>query len=142
MAGNNKFPKDKLTKQVDQLARMEANGASREDKLREIFGVDIHTATPREINNCDAAMSRWRKHPMFDTAWKDEARKWDYEDYALARKVFRQGMRQADDNPWLAMNSAVNAINNAGKRIFHDEDAAVTVRIEGMPDLGTPDQDE
>jgi hypothetical protein len=141
MAGNNKFQKDKLTRKVDMLARMEANDASREEKLLKIFGVDIHTATDREINRCDVNMSRWRKHPAFDTAWKDEARKWDYEDYALARKVFRQGMRQ-DNDKWLAMNSAVNAINNAGKRLFHDEDSAVTVKIEGMPDLGTPDQDE
>ena len=141
MAGQQKVFKDKLNKRIDKLARMEANCASREEKLREIFGIDIHTATPREINNADSNMCRWRKHPLFDTAWRDEARRWDYEDYAMARRVFRQGMR-ADDNPWLAMNSAVNAINNAGKRLFHDEDSAVTVKIEGMPDIGTPDQDE
>ena len=83
-------------------------------------------------------MCRWRKHPMFDQVWKDEARKWDYEDYVLARQVFRKGMRQEDDR-WLAMNSAVNAISNASKRIFHDEDSTVQVKIEGMPDLGTPE---
>ena len=138
----NKVPSDKLTRQIDQLARMEANGASREEKLREIFGVDINTASYREINNCDAKMCRWRKHPMFDQAWKDEARKWDYEDYLLAREVFRKGMKSQDDNPWLAMNSAVNAINQAGKRLFHDEDQTVHVEISGMPELGTPDQEE
>ena len=138
--GANKFPKDKLTKQIDQLARMEANGASRAEKLKEIFGIDIETATPREINNADASMCRWRKHPMFDQAWKDEARKWDYEDYVLARSVFRKGMKQ-DKDGWLAMNSAVNALSNANKRLFHDEDQAVTVRIEGLPEIGSPDDD-
>ena len=140
--GYNRMPKDKLTKKVDMLARMEANGASREEKLREVFGVDIHTATEREINNCDVQMCRWRKHPMFDQAWKDEARRWDYEDYRLAREVFRAGMKQQAQEPWLAMNSAVNAINQAGKRLFHDEDQAITVKIEGMPELGSPDDPE
>lgn len=137
----NKVPDDKLTRNIAKLAVMEANGASREDKLREIFGIDIHTATYREINNCDAKMCRWRKHPQFDKAWKEEARRWDYEDYALAREIFRKGMRQEKDG-WLAMNSAVNAINNAGKRLFHDEDSVVSVKIEGLPEIGTPEEDE
>lgn len=140
--GANKTPKDKLTRDIDKLARMEANCATRAEKLKEIFGVDIETATDREINRCDVQMCRWRKHPLFDKAWKDEARRWDYEDYSLARKVFRNGMKMQDDNPWLAMNSAVNAINNAGKRLFHDEDSVVSVKIEGMPDIGTPEEDE
>ena len=85
-------------------------------------------------------MSRWRKHPMFDQAWKEEARRWCYEDYATAMAVFRKGMKQ-DKDGWLAMNSAVNALSNANKRLFHDEDTAVTVKIEGLPDIGSPDDE-
>ena len=139
--GANKVPQDKLTRQIDKFAKMEANGATRAEKLKALFNVDIDTASEREINNCDVQMCRWRKHPLFDQAWKEEARRWDYEDYRLAREVFRSGMKQQAQEPWLAMNSAVNAINQAGKRLFHDEDNAVTVKIEGMPDLGSPDQD-
>ena len=135
-----KVPDDKLTRRIAKLAVMEANSASRADKLKEIFGVDMATATPREINNCDATMSRWRKHPMFDQAWKEEAKRWCYEDFALAMSVFRKGMKQ-DKDGWLAMNSAVNALSNANKRLFHDEDSAVTVRIEGLPDIGSPDDE-
>lgn len=140
MAGNNKFPDDKLTKDVAMLAVMEANGASRAEKMAKIFGVDLATATEKEIHNADCKMSRWRKLPAFDKAWKEEARRWDYEDYILARSVFRKGMRQEADG-WLAMNSAVNALNNASKRIFHDEDSAISVKIEGMPEIGSPDQE-
>ena len=139
--GANKVPKDKLTRKIDQFAKMEANGASRAEKCMALFGVDINTATDREINNCDVQMCRWRKHPLFDRAWKEEARRWDYEDYRLAREVFRKGMNVQDENPWLAMNSAVNAINQAGKRLFHDEDQTVHVEISGMPELGTPDEE-
>ena len=138
--GANKIPEDKLTRDIAKLAVMEANSASREDKLREIFGIDINTATEREINNADVKMCRWRKHPMFDQAWKEEQRRWCYEDFTLAMSVFRKGMKQ-DKDGWLAMNSAVNALSNANKRLFHDEDSAVTVKIEGLPDIGSPDDD-
>jgi len=136
----NKIPDDKLTRQIKKLAVMEANMASRPDKLREVFGIDMATATEKQIHNADAAMTRWRKHPLFDQAWKEEARRWDYEDYILAREVFRKGMKQ-DKDGWLAMNSAVNALSNANKRLFHDEDQSVTVKIEGLPDIGSPDDD-
>ena len=139
--GYNKTPKDKLTRNISKLAVMEANSASRAEKLKEIFGLDINTATDREINNADVQMCRWRKHPLFDSAWKEEARRWDYEDYVMAREVFRKGMKQEKDG-WLAMNSAVNALSNANKRLFHDEDTAVTVKIEGLPDIGSPDDDQ
>ena len=139
MAGNNKVPDDKLTRDIAKLAVMEANSASRADKMREIFGIDLATASEKEIHNADCKMSRWRKHPMFDQAWKEEARRWDYEDYIMAREIFRKGMKQ-DKDGWLAMNSAVNALNNANKRLFHDEDSTVSVRIEGMPDIGSPDE--
>ena len=140
MAGNNKVPDDKLTRDIAKLAVMEANSASRAEKMRQIFGIDLATASEKEIHNADCKMSRWRKHPMFDQAWKEEARRWDYEDYILAREVFRKGMKQ-DKDGWLAMNSAVNALSNANKRLFHDEDQAVTVKIEGLPDIGSPDDD-
>jgi hypothetical protein len=117
---------------------MEANDATREEKLKEIFGIDMATATAREINNADATMSRWRRHPAYDIAWKEEQRTWDFRDYAKAKIVLRNGMKQKSD-PWLAMNSAVNTLSTATKRIYHDEDSEYTVKIEGMPELGTPD---
>ena len=140
MAGNLKFPDDKLPVKIARLVVMEANSVSREEKIKELFGIDIKTATDRQINNCDSAMSRWRKHPMFDQAWKEEVRRWCYDDYAAAMAVFRKGMKQGKDG-WLAMNSAVNALSNANKRLFHDEDQSVTVKIEGLPDIGSPDDD-
>lgn len=138
MAGN-RIPKDKLPVKIDQFARMEANMVSREQRMKELFGIDLATASEKEIHNADATMSRWRKHPMFDQVWKDEVRSQEYADYSEARKVLRQGMRQSDG--WLAMNSAVNVLSNANKRLFHDEDTAVTVKIEGLPDIGSPDSE-
>ena len=138
--GSNKQPKDKVTVQLDKFIRMEANNCSREDKLKEVFGVDINTASAREINNCDATMSRWRKHPMYDSIWKDELSRQDYSDYSKAREVLRKSMKSSDG--WLAMNSAIQVINNGNKRLFNEDNNKVTVEITGMPEIGSPDDDE
>ena len=78
---------------------------------------------------------------MYEQRWKEEIRKFDFSDYSKARNTLRRSM---DDNKdkWLAMQSAVNVMNAAGKRIFGNEENAITVQItSGMPEIGTPDGD-
>ena len=46
------------------------------------------------------------------------------------------------DDQWLG-NKAANDLLAFGKsRIFGEEDRAVTVKVEGMPELGSPDDGE
>ena len=140
--GTNPMQDELVKKKIQQFAVMEANDCTREDKLRDLFGLDLATGDPKEIHNADACMSRWRKTPQFEQAWKEEMRTWDFSDYRLARQVFRKAMKQ-DKDPWLAVNSANSAISHAGKRLFADEATAITVKIEGsMPDIGSPDADD
>lgn len=134
---NNKLPKDKVTTELDKFIRMEANNCSREDKLREIFGIDIKTAPKQVIANADVKMCRWRKHPMYDTIWKEEVKSQNYNDFRDSLNVLRKGLQSKDG--WLAMQSAINLISNATKRIYAGEESAITVKIEGLPEIGTPD---
>lgn len=124
-----------LTADQDKFVRMEANGYTSEEIIKELFGVE---KSDDQYHAWECKLSRWRDHPKYEETWKDEVRKQDFKDYITARKVLRRSMNQEKDG-WLAMQSAVNAMNNSGKRIYQGEDNAVTVRIEGMPDLGTPD---
>ena len=140
--GRNPMQDELMIKQIKQLAVMEANDCSHKDKLMDIFGIDIDTADKRDIHNAEATMSRWRKTPQFESAWKEEMRSWDFSDYRLARSVFRKAMKQEKDQ-WLAVNSANSALAQASKRLFRDEDTAVVVRFEGqMPEIGNPDADD
>ena len=44
------------------------------------------------------------------------------------------------DQPWL-QNKAANDLLNYGKnQIYGDEEKAINVRIEGMPDIGSPEE--
>ena len=90
MAGHSRVYPDKVTVQMDKFIRMEANGASRQEKLKEVFGID--SMDDPKVHAADLKMSRWRKHPMYDTVWKDEVRKQDYSDFILARQVLRKSM--------------------------------------------------
>ena len=128
---------ENLTAEQDRFVRMEANGYTSEEIIKELFNVKKGDETYHAL---ECKLSRWRDHPKYEETWKDEVRKQDYRDYITARTVLRRSMKQEKDG-WLAMQSAVNALNNSGKRIYQGEDNAVTVRIEGMPDIGTPDQE-
>lgn len=133
------IPKDKVPVKLDKFIRMEANSCSREEKLREVFGITDLT-DKRACNNADAQMCRWRKHPLYDEIWKDELRKQDYSDFSLARQVLRRSMKDQKDK-WLAMQSAINIMNNSGRKIYGNDENTVTVQIQGMPDIGSPDDD-
>ena len=127
-----------LTVQQERFVRMQANGCEFPEIIKAIWGIE---KGDKEYHSCECKLTRWRKHPKYEEVWKDEVRSQDYSDYTTARKTLRRSMND-DKDKWLAMQSAVNVLNNSGKRIFKDEENTVTVRIEGMFDLGSPDDAE
>lgn len=123
-----------LTVEQDRFVRMEANGMTSPEIIMELWGLQ---RGDEGYHSMECKLTRWRQHPKYEEVWRDEVRKQDFGDYSLARKTLRRSMK--DDDKWLAMQSAVNVLNNSGKRIFGAEENAVTVRIEGLPDIGSPD---
>ena len=128
-----------LTVEQDRFVRMEANGMTSPEIILELWGLKRED-DPREYHNYECKLSRWRDHPRYEEVWKEEVRKQDFGDYTAARRVLRRSMNQEKDG-WLAMQSAVNVLNNSSKRIYQAEDSAVTVKIEGLPDIGSPDDE-
>jgi hypothetical protein len=138
------MPKHKAPMKVEQerFVRMEARGASRQELLREFFGIDdIHTADPKKVNASDQQMWRWRQHPDYDVVWKDEVRKMLYGATGEALKVIRSQLRD-EKQPWLANKAANDFLNYGKSQIFGDEERTVNVQISGLPDLGEPDPDD
>jgi hypothetical protein len=133
--------KQPLSTTQELFVRMSAQGKSRTEILEKVFGLDIETASENEIHAADNKMSRWRKHPDFESTWKDEVRQILYGCTAEAVQVIKSQLRSGD-LPWL-QNKAANDLLNYGKgQIYGEEDRAVHIKIEGMPDLGSPDQEE
>ena len=136
------MPKNKqpMTAQQEKFIRMSAQGCSRPEILKAVFDLDIETSPENEIHNADCKMTRWRKLPEFESTWKDEVRQILYGCTAEAVQVIKSQLRS--DQGWL-QNKAANDLLNYGKtQIYGDEDKAVHVKIEGLPDIGTPDAEE
>jgi hypothetical protein len=131
--------KQPLTADQERFIRMSAQGRGRQEILKTIFGLDLGTAPENEIHNADNKMSRWRKLPEFESMWKDEVRQILYGCTAEAVQVIKGQLRS--DQGWL-QNKAANDLLNYGKsQIYGDEEKTVHVQIEGMPDVGSPDDD-
>lgn len=128
----------KPTTKQDLFVRLEAQGATRSEKLLKVFGLG-EDADPRLINNADVQMCRWRQKPWYDTVWKDEIRKISIAMSSEALKRIKSQIR--DDNGWLANKAANDSLTFAKPLIWGEDDRTVSVKIEGMPELGSPDAD-
>lgn len=134
-------PMQPLTAQQELYIRMLARGEERKDIYREVFKVDIDTADKKTVNAIDQKCHKWRKRPDFDAVWKSEVRKIMYKTTGKALKVINRQLEQTDV-PWL-QNKAANDLLAFGKlQLFADEDKTVTVKIEGAPEIGSPDGEE
>ena len=131
--------KQPMTGDMERFVRMSAQGKSRPEILKEVFGLELGTSPANEIANADNKMSRWRKHPDFEATWKDEVKQILYGCTAEAVQVIKGQLRS--DQGWL-QNKAANDLLNYGKgQIYGDEERTVHVQIEGLPDIGSPDDD-
>lgn len=134
-------PLGPMTAKMENCIRMEARGEEASDIIREIFGVDPDTLDRKQKLKYTQQMFRWRHRPDAQAVWEDEVK-------TRVRKCLPKALakleRQVnDDNGWLsnkAANDFVNLAKSAG--IFAAEEKALNVQITGMPELGSPDQDD
>lgn len=133
-------PFEKLTGKAEACIRMEARGTDHMLILKEIFGLDPD-GDPKEINRANQQMYRWRHHPAADAIWDSEVKA--IVKQCVPKAVNRIRNQIEDDNGWLA-NKAANDVVNLAKTtgIFVDDSKAINVQITGMPDIGSPDQDD
>lgn len=133
-------PMGPMTAKIENFIRMEARGEPRELILKEIFGLDKDS--PQNLKDCATQkMHRWRYRPDAQAIWEDEMR-------ARVRRCVPSAVgrleKQVDnDNDWLA-NKAANDVINLAKTtgMFAAEEKAINVHVQGMPELGSPDQEE
>lgn len=135
------MPKNRqpLTGQQEKFIRLSAQGKNREEILKAVFDIDIATTPDNVIHNADCKMSRWRKLPEFESIWKDEVKNILYGCTAEAIQVIKGQLRE--DIPWLKNKAANDLLNYGKQQIYGDEERAVHVKIEGMPEIGSPDGD-
>ena len=110
-----------------RFVALEVQGYSTDEITKELWGEgkgDPHYGVLSQ------KISRWRQNPEYNKLWMEFMGK-------LGRDLLSEGLRK------LRKQVAANDVVNFAKgRVFGDEEKTVTVKFEGMPDLGTPDQPE
>lgn len=129
--------KDNLTVMQEKFVRMDANGMTTPEIIKELWGKE--KGDP-DFHALECKLTRWRKHPQYEAIWKDEVRRQCFPMMSEGLKVLRKQMKD-DGQPWLLNKAANDAINFAGKKIYGNDENTVTVQIAGMPDIGSPDDD-
>ena len=119
------------------FCRLEARGYSTEEIIEQLYGLK---KGDKDFMTTKNRLSEWRRNPEYDKIWFDEMGR-------FGRKMLSKGLRKIkqqidSEQDWLANKAANDVVNFAKGRVFGDEDKTVTVKIEGMPELGVPDKAE
>jgi len=133
-------PTGPMTARIENFIRMEARGEPADDILRKVFNLDPETCTDQEKNRAYQQMYRWRHRPDADAIWQDELKATVRRHVPVSIKRIKT---QVDsDTEWLANKAANDVLVLAGKiGVIQNQETALKVEISGMPDLGSPDDE-
>lgn len=60
----------------------------------------------------------------------------------VGRAVQRIGEQIDHSNPWVAQGAAREVLSRFGGSVLGDDDKSITIKVEGMPTIGVPGQDD
>lgn len=90
----------------------------------------------KAVANAKSKLRKLRKNPKFIEYYNSIVTEFRVHGYGKAMNKMVDLID--NDNPWLALQAAVNVVSKTEKIVTGDEENAVTVKIEGLPELGTP----
>lgn len=127
-----------VSQEMKDFMKLEVRNASRPEIFRELFGVNVSDLSDKEANKYDAKIYRWRHHDEYQKEWISAFKQSWGPIMAKALAVVDEGL---DDNslPWRKTQHANLALAYGTKLIVGEEERTVHVQIEGMPDIGSPD---
>lgn len=127
-----------VSQEMKDFMKLEVRNASRPEIFRELFGLNVSELSEKEANKYDAKIYRWRHHDEYQKEWISAFKQSWGPIMAKALAVVDEGL---DDNslPWRKTQHANLALAYGTKLIVGEEERTVHVQIEGMPDIGSPD---
>ena len=132
-------PLSPMNARIENFIRAEARGEPHSQILKEQFGID-ENSDPKDKARAEQKMFHLRHRPDADAIWQDELKS------IVKRCVPNAAIRirnQIDsDTEWLANKAANDVITLAGRiGVIKNEETALKVEISGMPDIGSPDDE-
>ena len=135
-----------LSDKAKNYIQMEARGVPRSVILQELFDIPKDCTDEKLIKKADQQMYRWRNHPYAKKYWDEEIAETIRRALPGALKTLMNQSTNDDGGVklgWLA-NKASNDLTNLAKNmgIVKTEETALQIQINGMPDIGSPDDED
>ena len=127
-----------VSDEMKEFMKLEVRNASRPEIFRELFGLDVSQLSEKEAKKYDAKMYRWRHHDDYQKQWLIAFKNQWNGILADAVSVVQEGLHD-ESIPWRRTQHANMALAYGTKLIVGEEERTVHVQIEGMPDIGSPD---
>lgn len=134
-------PRMPLNAKQENAIRAEARGEDHMFILREYFGL-APDADKAAIHAAECKLQRLRHRPEYDGIWADELKKTVRRHVPGALQTIL-AQAKSKSNDWLANKAANDCLTFAGRigAVANEDEKEVVVRVEGMPEIGTPDMD-
>jgi hypothetical protein len=138
------FWKMTRAKTIAKLALLDIEGMPRDNICAVLFNIMADgtiTEDPKKLTRARGMLTALRKDPTY----KDIHRSTLLDmaapafDEALSEK---QKLMRESNNEWLRSNVASDIIALYKPYVLGDEEKALTIKFEGMPEIGTPDGDD
>ena len=127
-----------------KVARMMAEGCDEKDIMVRFFGDQIMDEfgeiDKKKQDKYLRRVERWLASDRYKWIYKECLMRWAMPANMKAQNLLESQLES--DQPWLANKAANDIIAIYNRETKGSDDGAVTIRIEGMPELGTPDGDK
>ena len=137
------FWKYTRAKTIANLAKLDIEGMPRDDICAVLFDIRAENSMtdPKKLTRARGLLTALRKDPTYKDIHRstmlDMAAPAFDEAVALKQKLMRES-----NNDWLRSNTASDIIALYKPYVLGDEEKALTIKFEGMPEIGTPDGDD
>lgn len=129
-----------LTTQEFQVCRLIANGVEHEDILGIVYKVWKDKTPESEYKNAERKLRNLCRKENFQACYTGLVRENAQPKFSHAmNKLFSQVDSR---NEWVANKASNDVVNKFWPVFMGQEEQQITVRIEGMPELGVPDADD
>ena len=128
-----------LTTPQYQACRMLAEGKDYEDVLNCVFRV-WKDSEPAERKKAEKTLRDWVRKEGFQACFRGIVKENALPKYSkAANKLYEQ---IDSDNAWIANKAANDVLTRFGPYVMGAEEQQITVRVEGLPELGVPDDND
>ena len=127
-----------------QAANMIFRGASNDELIRQFWSDKLDAAKDekdrkRIYSNCTSRLYNLKRNPKFVEYYKSLVTEWSV--HNVGKALTKLSSQIDSDQEWLANKAANDILQRGIKMAGFDDENTITVKIEGMPELGSPDGD-